>query len=106
AGIDRDAPGAADAHDPRLERAAARALHAVADADAEMAAFGAGAAPAFGKSRVIDRVERRLLAREKVAAVEGDHRPRAGLHRGDVRHLFRRHQVAAPDFGAVEAELV
>jgi hypothetical protein len=45
-------------------------------------------------------------AAEKVAAVEGDRRSGPGLEGRDIRHLFRRHEIAAPNFRAIEAKLV
>src|SRR6516225_2283256 len=105
-GVDGDAAGAADAHDARLERAAAGALDAVADADAEIAAALARATLALGKAGVIDRLERGALVAGKVAAVEGDRRAGARLERKHVGHLVRRHEIAAADLGAIETKLV
>src|SRR5438132_61044 len=50
AGVDGNAPGAADAHDAGFEWAAAGALDAVADADAEITALRARALLACGKA--------------------------------------------------------
>src|ERR1041384_6923548 len=58
AGVDGNPAGAADPHDPGLERTAAGALDAVADADAEVAAALPGAPLALGKPGIVDRVER------------------------------------------------
>ena len=104
--VDRDAAGAADAYDAELEGAAAGALHPVADTDAEIAALGAGTSLALGKPGIADGVERHALAGGKVAAVERDRGARAGLQWNDIRHFLRRHQVAAPHLGAVEARIL
>src|SRR5437870_13371326 len=72
AGVDRDAPGAADAYDARLERSAAGALYAVADPDAEIASFGSRMVLPLGKAGMVDRLERDALAAQEVAAVERD----------------------------------
>ncbi len=84
----------------------AGALDAVADADAEIAVLGARPRLAFGKAGIVDGRERDPLVGREVAAVERDRRAGAGLERKHVRHSFRRHQVAAADLGAVEAELI
>src|SRR5262249_34052469 len=74
AGADPNAAGAADAHDPRLERAASGALDAVADADAEIAPRAARARLARAEAGMVDRLEREPLVGWEVAAVERDRR--------------------------------
>src|SRR5262249_25595960 len=106
AGVDGNAAGAPDPHEPGFERTAARALAAVADADAEVAAALPPAAFALGKPGIVNRFERGALAAGKVAAVEGDGRAGARLERKDIGHFFRRHEIAAAHLGAVEVELV
>ena len=106
AGVDGNPAGTADPHDPGFERAAACPFDAVAEPDAEIAAFGARATLARGKAGIVDRLQRHALTAGKVAAVEGDRRSGAGLERRDIGHLFRRHEIAAPNFGAIEAKLV
>src|SRR5262249_17562903 len=93
ASIDGNAARAADPYDTGFERTAARALDAVADADAEVAAAPPRAALALGKPGIVDRVERGALAARKVTAVEGDGRAGAGLERKDIRHFFRGQEI-------------
>ena len=106
AGVDGNATGSPDAHDAGFEWAAARALDAVADADPEIAAAPPRAPLALGKSGIVDRLERGALVARKVAAIERDRRAGARLERKHIGHLFRRHEIAAADFGAVEVKLV
>ena len=106
AGVDGNAPGAADPHDAGFERAAAGSFHAIAEPDAEIATFGARVSLARGKAGIIDGVERHALTAEKVAAVESHRRAGPGLERRDIGHLFRRHEIAASNFRAIEAEFV
>jgi hypothetical protein len=106
AGVDGDAAGTANAHDAGFERAATGAFDAVANADAEIAAALARSALALRKAGIADRLERGALAAGKVAAVEGDRRAGARLERKNVGHFFRRHEVAAADFRAVEVQFV
>ena len=91
---------------PDFERAAAGALHAVADADAEIAAFGSRARLPLGEAGIADGVHRELLTGREVAAVERDAGARARLQRRGVGHLVGRHQIAAPHLGAVERKRV
>jgi hypothetical protein len=104
AGVDRDAARAPDPHDAGLEGPPASALHAIADADAEVAALGARLHLAFGETRVIERVERELLAAREIAAVHGDGGAGAGFQRRDIGNLLGRHEVAPPHLGPVKLE--
>ena len=79
---------------------------AVAETDAEVAPLRPRAGLPFGKAGVVDGVHRKLLTTGKVTTVERDRRARARLQRRGVGHLVRRHQIAAPDFGAVERKFV
>jgi hypothetical protein len=91
-------------HKTGLKRTATRALHAVADADAEIASLGARPALALREADIIDRVECRLLALEKVSAVERHRRARPRLQWRYIGHLVRLYQIAPPDFCAVELQ--
>src|SRR4029079_9661579 len=104
AGVDRDAPGSADADDPRLEPAAAGALDAVADTDAEIAALGARLGLASGKARIVQGIEHELLTAREIAAVDGDCGTGARFQRCGVGNFFCRHEVAPPHLGAIEVE--
>src|SRR5262249_56200157 len=96
-GGEGDAGGGADGHDAGFERAAARPLGAVADADAEIAAARSTSTLALGKAGVVDRGERGALVAREVAAVERDRRAGAGLERKHIGHLFRRHEITPAD---------
>ena len=74
AGIERDPSRPADAHDAGFERPAPGSLHAIGDAEAEIAASRARVALAFGEAGVVDRIERHLQAAREIAAVKGDRR--------------------------------
>ena len=102
--IDRDAARAANPHDAGLERSAPRPLHAIADADTEIAIVFARAALALGKSSVVDGLERHVEAARKIAAVERHRRTGAGFQRRDIGHLLHRHEIAPPHLGAIEPE--
>ena len=106
AGVDGDASRAADADDAGFERAAARPLGAVADPDAEIAAARSISTLALGKAGIVDRVEGGALVAREIAAIERDRRAGAGLERKHIRHLFRRHEIAPANLGAIELKLV
>src|SRR4029077_672585 len=105
AGINRDTARTADTYNAGLERSTPRPLHAIADADTEMAAVFARATLPFGKSGIIDCLERHGEAARKIAAVEGNRRAGARLERRDIWDLVRRHEIAPPHFGPIEVQL-
>ena len=105
AGEHRDLAGARDAHEAGLERPAAGALHAMRQADAEIAAARSRLGLALREIVPAGGGQRLGLAGRIVAAVVFHRRAGARLQRLLVRHLARRDEIAPPHLGAVELHL-
>ncbi len=106
AGRDRDVAGRRDADIAEFERAAAGAFDAVRQPDADITSrrprSGLAArkiVPACGAQDV--RLAARIIAAVILHLFAGTR-----FQRFQIRHLFRRDQIAAAQFGAVEFQLV
>src|SRR5262249_27887616 len=106
AGVARDPARTADADDTGLERAAAGALHAVADTDTEVTALGARLSLPCSEVAVADGLHGALLTTMKIAAVERDAGARARPERGGVGHLVCWHEVPTPHVRAVDGKRI
>ncbi len=100
-----DAPGVRHPHDAGFERAAAGALDAVREPDADVAPLAARGRLARGKVAPLRGFEHHRLAGRIVAAVVLHGGAGARLERLGVGHLLGRDEIAAAQLGAVEAEL-
>ena len=103
--IDRDAAGVRYPHDAGFERAAAGALDAVREPDADIAAFGARRALALLEVVPAGGLEHHRLTGGIVAAVILHGRAGARFQRLGVGHLLGRDEVAPAQLGAVDTQL-